>query len=347
MKSKERLEILDFYRFIAILMVMLFHFFSRWTIPNNTINLYPYLNKYDFFKLGKNGVHFFFMISGFVIFLSLEKSKNIKDFLKNRSIRLIPSMLLISSFTFIIFKFFDNNFIFPDAHKLSNLFFSWSFIQPGLFNNFKYIDSSYWSLWVEIQFYIMVAILYFISKINKWDRYFIYIFMFISLGLIFLSESYSFWLIWQNIILFQYIKFFIIGMIFWKLYSLNNDSILQKTVLHSIILIWLLSELLYFTDDRYTKILVICFLILFYILIFYKRLNFNENIFWRKTVLFGKSSYISYLFHQNAGVLLINKINYSGQYAFLIPLATIFLFFFISNYILLKYEVEIVKLLKL
>lgn len=50
-----RINALDSFRSIAILIVLLFHFFSRWTI------LYPYGEKYDFFNYGKLGVHFFLL----------------------------------------------------------------------------------------------------------------------------------------------------------------------------------------------------------------------------------------------------------------------------------------------
>lgn len=43
----KRIEVLDSFRGIAILIVIFFHFFSRWT------NLYPYGAEYDFFSYGK------------------------------------------------------------------------------------------------------------------------------------------------------------------------------------------------------------------------------------------------------------------------------------------------------
>ena len=64
-----RLQELDALRGIAALMVVLFHF----TMGRQEANLG--------FKLGTTGVDLFFIISGFVIFMSLSKVKNSKDFI--------------------------------------------------------------------------------------------------------------------------------------------------------------------------------------------------------------------------------------------------------------------------
>lgn len=70
MSSKTQLsryEELDALRGIAALMVVLFHF-----------TMYRQETKFGF-KLGTTGVDLFFLISGFVIIMSLIKIKNSKD----------------------------------------------------------------------------------------------------------------------------------------------------------------------------------------------------------------------------------------------------------------------------
>lgn len=70
---KNRIQILDGFRAISILSVLLFHFFSRWTPPLSSESFYPYGSKYfSWFQYGGVGVEFFFMISGFVIYFTLE-----------------------------------------------------------------------------------------------------------------------------------------------------------------------------------------------------------------------------------------------------------------------------------
>ena len=103
---KSRIAVLDGFRALAILSVMFFHYFSRWTPPLNSISIYPYKNSYNFFQYGYLGVQFFFIISGFVIFFTLERTNYLVAFWKKRVIRLVPSIVCASIITFIIFRFF-------------------------------------------------------------------------------------------------------------------------------------------------------------------------------------------------------------------------------------------------
>src|SRR5258706_14170930 len=104
MQELNRIKTIDGFRAIAIMMVIFFHFFSRWTFPVSNINLYPYKNRFNYFTMGRLGVHFFFMISGFVIFMTLEKTESFRLFMVNRFLRLMPSMITISLVTFLAFR---------------------------------------------------------------------------------------------------------------------------------------------------------------------------------------------------------------------------------------------------
>jgi peptidoglycan/LPS O-acetylase OafA/YrhL len=74
MIENRRLFELDAMRGLAASSVLLFHF--------------------GVFKYGCTGVDLFFIISGFVIFMSLEKSASLKRFWLSRLIRLFPSYWL-------------------------------------------------------------------------------------------------------------------------------------------------------------------------------------------------------------------------------------------------------------
>lgn len=114
---------------MAILMVLLFHYFSRWTF------LYPYKDKYDFFTYGKMGVQFFFIISGFVILYTLENTTNFITFWKKRMVRLFPSMLIASIITYFVFVLFDTKCLFPTSHFLK--YFSKYYIPSSYNVNFN------------------------------------------------------------------------------------------------------------------------------------------------------------------------------------------------------------------
>src|ERR1700761_1982655 len=106
--SKHRIELLDSFRCLAILSVLLFHFTEKWT------DLYPYKVAFNhIFSFGYLGVNFFFMISGFVISYSLENTPDPSSFFRNRLSRLVPPMLLCTLLTFAVCTLLDDGLLFP------------------------------------------------------------------------------------------------------------------------------------------------------------------------------------------------------------------------------------------
>ena len=165
--NKNRLNYLDSLRGIAVLIVVLYHYYYRFsqegyykfqTIVGITDN---YL-----FQFGFYGVHLFFVISGFVISLTLFKSDSLTKFAIRRFARLWPAMLLCSILTFIYLKFFGVIFQSSPLNFLPSLTFTNPYLFNRIFinNEFNWMDGAYWSLFVEIRFYILVALIFFFTK---------------------------------------------------------------------------------------------------------------------------------------------------------------------------------------
>ena len=72
--NRSRIGYLDGLRGVAILSVVLFHAYTRWG-SIETFNQLEILK--TLFSYGWLGVHLFFSISGYVIYMSLKKSENI------------------------------------------------------------------------------------------------------------------------------------------------------------------------------------------------------------------------------------------------------------------------------
>ena len=73
-----RIDFLDGLRGVAIILVILYHAYARWP------TFVPYETTFGnilFFKYGYLGVQLFFLISGFVILLSLDNCKSFKNFI--------------------------------------------------------------------------------------------------------------------------------------------------------------------------------------------------------------------------------------------------------------------------
>ena len=153
----ERLAALDSLRALAAYSVVLFHYtygYARAVAPHS--------RSIPAFQYGHFGVELFFVISGFVILLTLERSKSIYDFALRRFARLYPpyvaSLLITGALVFGIG--------FNPLHlHASSAAFSVIIGLPDLVGA-KDLDPSYWTLGLEISFYTIAAVATFILPIR-------------------------------------------------------------------------------------------------------------------------------------------------------------------------------------
>lgn len=141
---------------------MFFHAYSRW----NEIEPYSQSTLItDFFSYGWLGVQLFFSVSGYVIYMSVVHSNNIFSFAVARYLRLAPAMIMAS----LIIYF--TSFLIPERPmgypNIIDFLPSLTFIDPGLLSavsglEIRSLDGAFWSLYVEVKFYTVVAIAYFL-----------------------------------------------------------------------------------------------------------------------------------------------------------------------------------------
>ena len=105
MQNKTRYLELDCLRGIASIAVVLFHFTFGYDNGLKSFNA-----NHIYFTYGRMGVQLFFLISGFVILMTLDNSKNIKDFVISRFSRLYPSYWCSILFTVIFISLFGAPF---------------------------------------------------------------------------------------------------------------------------------------------------------------------------------------------------------------------------------------------
>lgn len=158
---KERIKYLDGHRGIAICLVILFHAYARWP------DLVPYGNSFANippFQYGWLGVQLFFLISGFVILLTLENCKSASEFIFKRWLRLFPGMLFCSLLIFSTSVFFIER---PAGSPgYASLLPGLTFLQPLYWEKIinqpiTPLEGAFWSIYIEFKFYIFSAIVYY------------------------------------------------------------------------------------------------------------------------------------------------------------------------------------------
>ena len=157
----KRISYLDGHRGIAILLVIVFHAYSRWS------EIMPYgseFSEFPVFRYGYLGVQLFFLISGFVILMTLEKCQNVRGFLYRRWLRLFPAMLICSLLIYMTAGLFYER---PKGQPaIMDLIPGLLFVEPYVWLKLtglemSSLENSFWSLYVEVKFYVVASILYF------------------------------------------------------------------------------------------------------------------------------------------------------------------------------------------
>lgn len=165
-RTHRRLELLDLLRFAAALMVVAFHWLFN-GINNGKVTSLTHGPLADIAVYGYFGVHLFFLISGYVISNSAI-GKTAGRFAASRAQRLYPAYWVAMTITSLAALVWGGSVMDPVGWKqfLANLTMA-----PGLFGQSP-IDGVYWTLTIELTFYILVFGLLFIGLGRHLERLF-------------------------------------------------------------------------------------------------------------------------------------------------------------------------------
>ena len=187
-----------------------------------------------------HGVPIFFLISGYLIYMSYDKNSKLIDYTKNRVLRIYPALLvnlLISVFILSYFGFVKYNFDFLKWLLAQATIFQ--FYNAEMFRGFGVgvINGSLWTVSVELTFYILLPLL--VLFYNKRESTIVLIFL-ISFGLWY-YDNFSNKSIFINKLIHTtippYLFLFIIGMTFYKYHNKIIKYIENKFVLYFVLFI--------------------------------------------------------------------------------------------------------------
>ncbi|MEX2476334.1 acyltransferase family protein [Marinobacter sp.] len=281
--SSQRLSALDALRGIAALGVVLFHYLPYYD------KLYGHsFTPWSGLDFGRYGVHLFFILSGFVIYMTLERTRTPGWFALARAFRLLPALWAGIALTFLAVHLLG-----PDDRAVG--------IGAALLNTtllheyleFPHVDGAYWSLVVEATFYCWIAILFY--GLRTWPR--------VRLALwAWVLASYAGVLWWhaippameflvKDLLFVKYAPLFVSGMLIYRWHRHGRPETIDLLLLALSI-----SHELVAYNAPFSWFVLGCYGVFALAVAGYLNALANRPLLW-----LGSLSYALYLVHQNIG----------------------------------------------
>jgi peptidoglycan/LPS O-acetylase OafA/YrhL len=258
-------------RAIAALMVLLFHFISY---HNGNTFLVSNGDVRNWSEFGAQGVEMFYIISGFVMTLSLTRKKyrigNLGRYLLKRALRILPLYWsVILSIVVIQLVLWGNA---PDGKTIfANLFFL-----AGAIEGTEWLNLVFGTLGVEVQFYLLLGLIFPLIRRNLTLKYAVLLAW--LLAGYFTIDTYS---------VLSCAPFFIIGML---LHDLQTK--IQKADL--LLILGIVAGL--FWIKWYDDVVIICLTMVLFLVV---------KPTWKPLTKVGEFSYSIYLTHGIFGSWLL------------------------------------------
>jgi peptidoglycan/LPS O-acetylase OafA/YrhL len=306
-----RLAALDGLRLVAALLVVMFHFVGTeftniWGAKNHEIfpGLYP-LTTY-----GWLGVQFFFIISGFVICMS-SWDRKLRDFFISRTVRLYPvywfAVILSALVVTVMHPIASKISAIKPPRSLSDVLSNLTMLQEAA--GITHVDSVYWTLWVELRFYLLFAI------VVAWGVTYRRVVLFCALWTVASLVAAASGIPALGVIIMPaYSMYFIAGIAFYLIYRFGQTPLLWGIIG----LAWLqaqheaLGATIYMNgllktsmEWRYSVILITAF----FVAIAAVALGWLSWARWRWLTVAGTLTYPLYLLHQNIGLITIRGLH--------------------------------------
>ncbi|WP_283136809.1 acyltransferase family protein [Rhizohabitans arisaemae] len=303
-RESARLTELDLLRFVAAFAVLAFHYFvafgSLWgTRPSS---LFPEVAAAA--SLGIFGVELFFVISGFVILMSVW-GRGVGEFAVSRVVRLFPAYWLTVLAIAGVYELTAVTAFDPEL-SLRQYLVNLTMLQRGV----GVLDASgvFWTLWVELRFYVLIAVLVLIGVTLRRCLIFMGLWL---IGAVFASRVESELL--DLVLLPKSAPYFIAGMAFFLIYKYGSSLILWCFVGAT----WALA--VYSATERFAgriKLVgraampapdwaVILTITLIFVAIALIALGGLRRLRWRRLATLGALTYPLYLLHQTVAAVAI------------------------------------------
>lgn len=296
--SNSRVNEIDLLRFFAALAVVLYHYAFRGYAADN-LNIMPYPLLAPIAKYGFLGVELFFMISGFVILMTAANG-SLKGFIVSRIVRLYPAFWACCTITFALTLVIGAPHFFTNWHEyLVNMTLLSGFLGvPSM-------DGVYWSLFVEMRFYALVALVLIIKRIHQ-AQFFLGLWLVLAI----IYEAFNIHHL-RDVFIIDYAAYFIAGSIFYLIWSQGLTASRTFLIAGS----WLLAlkisiESLEGTNKHYNTVMnewaVGIIISVFFVVMMLVALRKTGSFGQMRWIAAGALTYPFYLLHQKIGFMVFN-----------------------------------------
>ncbi|MFD0737888.1 acyltransferase family protein [Lysobacter koreensis] len=296
--ESRRVNEIDLLRFAAALAVVFFHYaFRGYAADDRSIMPYPLLAPVA--KYGYLGVELFFLISGFVILMTASRG-SLKAFAVSRFVRLYPAFWACCTLTFLAIAVLG-----AERYSATLPQYLVNMTMLSGFVGVPSIDGVYWSLFVELQFYALVAVLVAIGRIHQ-AQFFLSLWLLASIALeMFPIGSLRF------LLLTGYSAYFIGGAMSFLIWS-RGVTIYRVCVMAACLALALQQSLAgipgfeqHFHTDM-NRFAVGAIVSAFFVVMLLVALRRTGAVGRQRWLVAGALTYPLYLIHQNIGFMIFN-----------------------------------------
>lgn len=311
-KLPTRFYELDLLRCLAALSVVFYHYTYRgYAADHYSPVAFPALARLT--RYGYLGVELFFLISGYVILLSAQ-GKSVGQFLLARAVRLYPAFWVACTLTFLVERLWNPgpaNGQLPDSLHAGVLQYGYNMTLLYGFLNTTPLDGAYWSLTVEITFYLLVSLLLAYKLLPHIDFFLTCWLAYTTLAGFGVVDSSA---LFAKLLMPDYAPYFAAGMLFYLLQQPQGQSWRRYTLLAAAYLLAVRSavlgagEMSVHFHESISGIVVAGLITLFFGLFYLTA--FRVFRFQRQNwlIVAGAITYPLYLIHTNIGFLAFHRL---------------------------------------
>lgn len=285
-EQSPRLGELDVLRGVAAIAVLGCHYTSEF-------NLVGRLSPEWIFRLGGYGPHLFFIISGFVIFMSLRRRSSPLDFAFFRFARLFPVYWVALVLSTVLLHLSSQYSV--EKPTLGQFFGNLTMLQTWF--GVAHVEESYWTLAVELKFYALAFLMLWYRQTERVENW---AFAWLASVTIFHVVDHCIGLphVLGIPLMVDYCHLFVAGIMFYRVHQDGQTWLRHSLIAYAV-------PLQYYLEGLEAALVITGLLATFYLFV-HGRLKWTIQ---KPLQFLGEISYPLYLVHGGVGIVTIHALS--------------------------------------